>query len=418
LGETYSRVQASYVLQERLHHKIIYMYQRLNEDRDAAIEAAKGSNQISSEAQKYSRIRKEVLHHLQAMAKDESIFAADQLISEMHDFHVAHMADLPAGQKSAEGIPRELSALHTQGVSFGGKIKSFFKKFAPRMKQRMNDQINQDDEQDLERESVSFHDEFASADRLMRDRLPAAVGPAGKKLYPSPDAAGNIFGGNSAPGSWTLTWDDGPHPTYTMQIMHNMEALGIRPTFFWLGMNLQSAKLKAIAAYAKSKNYVLGNHSMTHVNFQGVRAANMAKVIQDEVIHPSQIDDAVYTYHPQFYRCPYGACLHVQPVRQAIADLHDIHVFWSVDSLDWNRAANPNGPSDIVNRVHSQMLKATHGVVLFHDIHPQSVIASNEIAKFLKANESKGFRHIDLCQVVDEANGDPRGTYCRGHADP
>jgi peptidoglycan/xylan/chitin deacetylase (PgdA/CDA1 family) len=352
------------------------------------------------------------------MAKNENIFAADQLINDMHEFHASHIAELQAGQKSAEGIPRELSSLHAQVVSFGSKTRSFFHRYEARLRKRMDDQMTSDDEQELERESGNFRDDFASADRMMRDRLPAAQSAGGKKLYPSPDPAGNIFGGNSAPGSWTLTFDDGPHPIYTMQIMHNMDALGFRPTFFWLGMNLQSERLKAIAAYAKSKSYVLGNHSMTHINFQGVRAANMSKAIQDEVIHPSQIDDSVYTYHPQFYRCPYGACLHVPPVRQAIANLHDIHVFWSVDSLDWNRAANPNGPSDIVNRVRAQMQKATHGVVLFHDIHPQSVLASNEIAKFLKANASKGFRHIDLCQVVDEANGDPQGTYCHGHADP
>ena len=86
-----------------------------------------------------------------------------------------------------------------------------------------------------------------------------------------------------------------------------------------------------------------------------------------------------------------------------IADLGMIHVFWNVDTLDWQ----DKDPDSIVARAQKQMKTEGHGVILFHDIHPQSVIASKKLVewtKTLKGTENE-IRWVTIPEIINEMNG-------------
>ena len=86
-----------------------------------------------------------------------------------------------------------------------------------------------------------------------------------------------------------------------------------------------------------------------------------------------------------------------------ISDLGMIHVFWNVDTLDWQ----DKDPDSVVARAQKQMKAAGHGVILFHDIHPQSVIASKKLvewSKTLKGTDAE-IRWVTIPEIVDEMNG-------------
>jgi len=64
-----------------------------------------------------------------------------------------------------------------------------------------------------------------------------------------------------------------------------------------------------------------------------------------------------------------------------------LHVFWNVDTLDWQ----DKNPQSIFNRAVKQMsgTKNNAGVILFHDIHRQTVTASALLMDHLKKTNAK-----------------------------
>ncbi len=217
------------------------------------------------------------------------------------------------------------------------------------------------------------------------------------KLYPSTTSSGNILGLSFPKNVWALTYDDGPNPIYTPQILKNLEELGIKATFFWLAENV--VRYKSIVDMVGEQGMARENHSWSHPQLPKLSAEKLQK----EIVQSTEVDAKAYGEKPRFFRCPYGAGNAVPRIRQMIANQGMIHVFWNVDTLDWQ----DKDPDSIVARAQKQMKANGRGVVLFHDVHPQSVVASKKLvewSKNLKGTENE-IRWVTLPEIVDELNG-------------
>jgi peptidoglycan/xylan/chitin deacetylase (PgdA/CDA1 family) len=217
------------------------------------------------------------------------------------------------------------------------------------------------------------------------------------KFYPSTGPNGNVMGLIFPKNVWALTYDDGPNPVHTPVILKNLEDLGIKATFFWLAENV--IRYQSVVDMVKEKGMPRENHSWTHPQLPKLDAAGLNK----EIIQSTEVDTKAYGEKIRFFRCPYGAGNSVPRIRQMIADLDMIHVFWNVDTLDWQ----DKDPDSIVARAQKQMKAAGHGVILFHDIHPQSVIASKKLVEWSLTQKGtpNEIRWVTLPEIVDEMNG-------------
>jgi peptidoglycan/xylan/chitin deacetylase (PgdA/CDA1 family) len=216
------------------------------------------------------------------------------------------------------------------------------------------------------------------------------------KFKPSIGPEGNVYGLAFPKNVWALTYDDGPNPKYTPEILKNLETLGIKATFFWLAENV--IRYQSIVDLVKEKGMPRENHSWTHPQLPKLDDAGLRK----EIIQSTEVDTKAYGEQPRFFRCPYGAGNSVPRVRKMIADLNMIHVFWNVDTLDWQ----DKDPDSIVARAKKQMEVAGRGVILFHDIHPQSVIASKKLVEWSQTlKDQNAIRWVTLPEIVDEMNG-------------
>ena len=108
-----------------------------------------------------------------------------------------------------------------------------------------------------------------------RDRILQELGdlfppePAGGMRGPSTE----VFGTDFAPKTVALTFDDGPHPKYTEQMLAILRKYGIKATFFELGQNLGTVdaggvvKLGPTADVARKvldAGHLIANHSYSH----------------------------------------------------------------------------------------------------------------------------------------------------------
>ncbi len=225
-----------------------------------------------------------------------------------------------------------------------------------------------------------------------QSRSPQSVGA----IFPSSGSSGNINGGTFSPGRWALTYDDGPHGVHTGVILSELVKHNVKATFFWLAQHTD--RMPSIVNRAKSLGMELANHSYTHANLPKTTDLDLRR----EVVSSTLVQATNYGVAPTFFRCPYGACGPASGrIRNLIAAQNMIHVFWNVDSLDWQ----DRNPVSIYQRVKKQMEIQRRGIILFHDIHPQTVEATrmlmNDWAPEIRAGR---MRMLTVGEAVDELN--------------
>lgn len=62
----------------------------------------------------------------------------------------------------------------------------------------------------------------------------------------------------------TLTFDNGPTPGITEQVLDTLAARGLKSTFFVIGQKLASPAGRDLAERTRAEGHWLGNHTMTH----------------------------------------------------------------------------------------------------------------------------------------------------------
>ena len=183
-----------------------------------------------------------------------------------------------------------------------------------------------------------------------------------------------IFGGSLPPKTVVLTFDDGPHPKYTDDILDILKRYDAPAIFFNLGRNLGTvgadgkAKLGPNGAVAKrvlAAGHQLADHSFTH----SVMARLSDDAVRTEATDTEALLDATGRQPSSLFRFPYGA--RNEGSLSTVEGLKLRSMMWNVDSMDW---ADPV-PKSIAERVLTEVDRTGRGVILFHDIQGRTVQA-------------------------------------------
>jgi len=183
-----------------------------------------------------------------------------------------------------------------------------------------------------------------------------------------------ITGKGLPPKTLVLSFDDGPHGTYTAEIAAILKQYGIPGIFFELGQNLGSltsdgqAKLGRLAPTSRllsEGGHMLGNHSFSHANFFKQDDATL----RDEAGRTDTLLKAIDGSRSHLFRFPFGA--RSEASLATLKGLKLRSMLWNVDSLDW---ADPV-PNSIAERVLRSVEAEGRGILLFHDINERTVKA-------------------------------------------
>jgi len=199
-----------------------------------------------------------------------------------------------------------------------------------------------------------------------------------------------IFGTEMPPKTIALTFDDGPHPRYTDQVLAILKKYGLHAVFFEVGRNLGTTGDKnavtlgpiSPASYRilESGSY-LGNHSYSHPVLPKLDEAHLTK----EIDSTSTLLTYILKSPPVLFRPPYGAVN--QNILTKIQSDNMKTVIWNVDSEDW---ADPV-PNSVARRVITEAEKQNRGIILFHDIHKVGIEALPTVIETLQAD---GFKFV------------------------
>lgn len=168
--------------------------------------------------------------------------------------------------------------------------------------------------------------------------------------------------GNLAP-KVTLTFDNGPTPGVTDEVLDALGQRRMSAVFFVVGERISSPQGRALLARAVGEGHRIGNHSFTHGRPLGELSA--AQTVDEIGRTQKLLDD--YVDADRYFR-PWGTegalerrCLNRAAVDYLVAEQYSC-VLWNSVPRDW---ADPDG---WVRRALADTRAHRHTVVVLHDL--------------------------------------------------
>jgi peptidoglycan/xylan/chitin deacetylase (PgdA/CDA1 family) len=183
-----------------------------------------------------------------------------------------------------------------------------------------------------------------------------------------------------------LTFDDGPLPPYSDQVLDILRAQCVRATFFLVGAMAHAYPTTARRIHAEG--HTIGSHSEDHpVRFERLPIEKLRQEIDDGIAAISAALGDPKDVAP-FFRVPGLARTDIMEKELAARSL----AVFSSDTVadDWFHRIRA---SEIVRRAMSRLEARGKGILLLHDIHAVTVAALPELLKELK---ERGFRVVHV----------------------
>lgn len=179
-----------------------------------------------------------------------------------------------------------------------------------------------------------------------------------------------------------LTFDDGPHPTYTPMLLDGLKERGIHATFFLLGQSAQN--YPDLVRRMQEEGHLIGNHTFYHTDLKNADAV----MLNREVVKTNEVIEKITGETPQYIRPPFGS--HDDNLEEMTGMLV---VLWTVDPLDWcceDAAA-------IVRRVEENA--QDNAIILMHDSYKSSVMAALTVVDEL---QKQGYEFVTVDEILFE----------------
>ncbi|AJQ25877.1 polysaccharide deacetylase family protein [Pelosinus fermentans] len=190
-----------------------------------------------------------------------------------------------------------------------------------------------------------------------------------------------------------LTFDDGPYPPYTEQVLDVLKEYHVPATFFVVGQNVD--KYPELVKRIADEGHQIGNHTYHHID---LLKANR-KVIAEEIDNTNKAILAAAGIKPHLMRPPHG--FRDPVVMEMMAERNLKVVEWSVMSRDWT---NP-GVDVIVERTVKKVKNGS--IILLHDgdgitsqaSRIQSVEAARRIIQILS---EQGYTFVTVDEILEK----------------
>jgi peptidoglycan/xylan/chitin deacetylase (PgdA/CDA1 family)/GT2 family glycosyltransferase len=189
---------------------------------------------------------------------------------------------------------------------------------------------------------------------------------------------------NSFAQNLVLTFDDGPHPVITREILSILKQYNVCANFFLLGPAIEKAP--DLVKEIFNEGHILGNHGYEHVSFKTLSPELVISELErtDNLI-------AEYTGKTEFgfYRPPYG--MTTESYLNWIKKNGKYTVLWSLDSYD---SRNEFDVGQIAEKILRDIKNGD--IVLFHDTIPNTADVLNKIIPILL---DRKFSFINLAKI-------------------
>jgi peptidoglycan/xylan/chitin deacetylase (PgdA/CDA1 family) len=181
---------------------------------------------------------------------------------------------------------------------------------------------------------------------------------------------------------FALTFDDGPWPHSTEQMLQVLADNDVKATFFMVGR--EAKRRPQVARAVLDAGMAIGNHSWDHPS----KPANPVKQIEDT---NDELEQAL-GFRPNMFRPPYGIVTNGM-ARQAIRD-HQAVILWNCSAADWDKP----GAGSIASMTIAQARPG--GIALLHDGGGDRSQTIEAVTRIIRELRAKGYRFVTIPELL------------------
>ena len=232
----------------------------------------------------------------------------------------------------------------------------------------------------------------------------AGLGAAGVGVLLGQWPTAQVYGpticrGSTAGRRIALTYDDGPNPAFTPELMRILDRYDARATFFLIGE--WAEREPGLIRELEAAGHAIGNHTYTHPTMPMLSSAGVTEEMARcrAAVEASGVQFSTVG-HESLMRPPYGR--RRPGTLRAVRAAGYVPVTWSVTCYDWRKSAT-------TAKIARRAGRAIEGeIVLLHDGSNEtptadraaSVAATEEV---LRRRTAEGYSFVTVPELVAEA---------------
>lgn len=185
---------------------------------------------------------------------------------------------------------------------------------------------------------------------------------------------------SSDKGKIALTFDDGPDPTHTPQLLEGLDKRKVKASFFITGKNAEAHPELVKRMY--EEGHLIGNHTYSHLQL----TKSNREAFKAELVKTNGIIKEITGEEVVFVRPPYGSW-----DKSFEEELNMFPVLWTIDPLDWCS----NDVACVINRVLPKVKE--NSIILMHDEYASTVTAALQIVDELIR---EGYEFVTVDEIL------------------
>lgn len=183
-----------------------------------------------------------------------------------------------------------------------------------------------------------------------------------------------------------LSFDDGPHPVFTTQILSLLEKHGVKATFFMIGCNVEL--YPAVAKSVFAAGHEIGNHTYSHPHMKQLSLDALREEIRktEDILLKHGIDK------PKLFRPPEGFRSAEQV--KALDGFGYRTVIWSLDTKDWQGRTTEEIISVVLNGIQGG------DILLFHDYTARRNTTITALEQLIPKLLEDGYEFVTVSELM------------------
>lgn len=178
-----------------------------------------------------------------------------------------------------------------------------------------------------------------------------------------------------------LTFDDGPHPSITHEILKTLDKYNAKATFFVTGHRVEKSPNVLKDIYAAG--HEIGNHTYNHPKLTELSMNQ----VNAQIIKTNNLVKSVIGEEPTLFRPPYGSF-----DKDIQSSLSVPLIMWSIDTLDWKH----RDPEKTLKSV--QQYAKNGSIILMHDVHQTTADALDQVLSYLV---KEGYEFATVSEILN-----------------
>lgn len=198
-----------------------------------------------------------------------------------------------------------------------------------------------------------------------------------------------LWAGDPATKSIALTFDDGPHPTYTPQLLQILDQYQVPASFFWLGACVERAPELAHAIWQRGD--WIGLHGYHHHSFTQLSLTEIQQSLlrtQSAIAQACHLELATVHQTIRDVRPPNG--IFTPQILRSLQQWNYRPVMWSVVPEDWVRP----GATIAAQRVLQQTQNGS--LIVLHDGYHGGTDVAETVACIIPDLIEQGYQFVTI----------------------